>query len=726
MNSESFLKNWKNYLILPLLALVAIVYYQIVDFEFLINFDDDSLILSHPELKQWNAEQLSALFTSFYEGLYHPFTTLTWMIDYQIYGLDAGGFHLSNLIYHLINTFLVFLFAREVSKRSEIALITALLFGLHPMHVENVAWVASRKDLIMMLFSLISLVLYQRFLNSRKRSFFLMSMLFAIMAMMSKVSAIVLPILFIALDYLKDRLEWKGSLLRQIPLLLLSGVLVLVNILAQRGYGIIRAANDELGILDKISFISYSVFHYLASFLVPLDLSPKNLYPEAGEIGWFFYASILLLPALLFLIYRWKNKYRWLSFGLIFYLIAIAPNLKLIPTGNDIVSNRYAYLAFVGLYLSLAYYLWNSKNISRYLLPLVLAFFWGRESYLYAQNFEDSFSIWSKVIEDQEEGSWALAMAYNERGQVLYKKGRYQQAKADVNRALQIEPKMQRALLNRANLYDRNGKLEAALKDLNLVLDEEADAVAALKIRSTIYGKMGEKEKAMEDLKLAISIDPDNPELYNNKGIVFSIGNQLDSAKASFQKAIALNQNYLQARMNLGRLYLENKETEKAIPELGAVYFEDQDIYLNAYLLGRAYFELDEIEKGKKILSKFANDERRASQIALQLFQDSLIEESIYYFTIAMGESDLRSKSLYQRAQAYKKLGQKEDALDDLLAVIEVVPNPTFFFEIGELYRELDNRTEACHFYKEAMIREHPGGIKMLKVYCEGLEIREH
>lgn len=724
MNIESRQHKFLHFLVLPILGLIIALYYQILDYDFLVNFDDDLIILNSPEYRDLNWENIKIIFTSFREGLYHPITSLSWMLEIHFFGLDSHAFHHTNLIFHLLNTLLVFVLGKSLSGKLQIGLIAALLFGIHPMHVENVAWIAARKDLVVTFFFLLSLVTYTKYVHQKKSLYYGLTILFALLAMFSKASAVVIPLVLFLIDWLKGKREWKKMILSKVPFILLAMVFGIANFIAQEEYGYIRELSNDLSIIDRLSFVCYSAFYYLQKFFVPLNLAPKNLYPESSSvIPILYYLSVPFLGLIAFIAFRIRKKEAWLVFGLAFYLLVIAPTLKLIPTGNDVVSNRYAYMAYIGLHIALAHYIMRLKLISRITLLVVISTLWMRETYAYTPTFQNSYAVWSAVIESHEEHKWGLAMAFNERGQVSYKEGKYQLALTDVNRALSIEPDMERALMNRANLYDRNGKFQEALNDLNKVLEANENNIDAIKIRSTIYGKMERTNDALQDLTRALTLDPTNPELYNNLGILYSIKQEYPQAIENFEKALNLAPLYLQAHMNLGKLYLEIGQNEEALQQLAIVYEKDPELYYNAYLLGRTYFLMKENKKAETILRKFASDEKQSSQIANSLFRDSLYAESIPYYNIAMGDNDIRSKTLYQRAQAYKMTGQKQNALDDLLALIEVVPNPQFFMEIAQLFQDLGNLQEACTFYGEADKRNYPPAKEMIEKYCKDFPI---
>jgi len=720
LNSNSTSSKFINWLILPILILVGAIYYQILDFEFLLNFDDDRLILNSPEYKSFNWDNAVLVFCSFKDGLYHPITSLSWMLDYSIWGQDAYGFHLSNLILHLINCLLVFMLVKAISKKAEIGLMAALFFGIHPMHVENVAWLASRKDLMLGLFFFLSLWSYQSYIKNRSKLKYILSWLFALLAMMSKVAAIVLPILFILMDWLDDHKSWKKHLLNKLPFLLPALILVYVNFHAQSEYGYIRQLSEDTSFIDQIFYVSYSAFYYLWKLFLPLELAPKNLYPEAtsAALPIIYYVSALLLITLLFVVIRYRKSRPILFFAVLFYLIAIAPNLKIIPRGNDIVSNRYAYLAFVGIYLAIAHYLPKVGTIGKYAILIILTLSWGRLTYVYADTYSDSRSVWSAVIEAHSDREFGLAMAHNERGQVAYKNKKFKLAAKDYDRALEVYPDLKRGLYNRAMLYERSESYKQALNDLNRLLSIEDSSVIALNLRSTVLGKMGSLDSALQDLQRAEEYQQNKPELYNNMGIIQSMQEDPQAAAKSFKKAVEMNPDFLQARMNLGKLYLDQKQPDSAITHLAVVYNQNKKVFYNAYLLAKTYYQKEEPDKAELILKPFAEQQNQSSQIANQLYRDSLFKESLTYYTIAIGDKEIRSKSLYQRAQAYKAMGENQNAIDDLLALIEVVPNGGFFYELALLYIELDDLEEACRFLEEAEKRKIREAMEMRKKLC--------
>ena len=711
----------RPFLFLLLILLVGLgLYWPSLDFEFLINFDDDKLILQSPANQSLEYENLKALFTEPVFGLYHPFTSLSWAIEKQLYDFNSRWFHLSNLLWHLLNTILVFFLSRHFLKRSDWSLVIALLFVLHPMHTENIVWLSSRKDLVYGCFFLLGLLSYLRYLKDQKVVFYALMVLAFIASLFSKSNAVVFPAVLILLDIWEHRrFKWK-YVLHKIPLFALSGIFIYITLKTQQEAGFINSFEGDYSLFDRLLMGVYSLGYYLFSLIVPFDLSPKNLYPSKtdGYLPWVYYAAPFFLAGVTYLLYRLGKKEKLIWFGAAFFLVIIAPVLKLIPTGNDIVSNRYAYLPYLGLYLGLGlYFLKNSPQWGKLVAGiwvLALAF----TSFQYQNSYQDSYTLWTKIIEENEANKWGQAMAYNERGQIRYKQGQYKAALRDVEQALELQPKLPRGLMNRALLYDRFGQPQKALADLNVLLEASADQVDALKLRGVVYGKLNQVNKAIADFSEALAIAPENTELLNNRGIAYSILGENEKALADFNQAIELQPLSKQFRINRGNLYAQMEQNDSALADYRWVYEKEPKQLAIAYPLAKLYFETGKSSKAKAVLKPFEANQQSASKVAQRLAADSLAQESLPYFSIAMGAPNLRDQSLYQRAQAYKQLDESQNAIDDLLAILENMPNAQIFFEIGNLYWQQENQAKACEFWQEAAIRDHQQAKELNRENC--------
>ena len=520
-----------------------------------------------------------------------------------------------------------------------------MFLGYHPEKI----WVYS-------FFFLLSLIQYTKFKKSGSHLNFGISILFFLLSLLSKANAVVLPALFLVIDWFLDDKNWKKSMLRQLPLFLISGAFVILTINAQKSAGFIADSNTTHSVLDRFFFLTYSLIHYIINLIAPLSLSPKNFYPEKTEnlLPLMYYGSVLIIGAITFLSFNSKYK-KHLLFGFLFLAFTLGPVLKIIPTGNDIVSNRYAYMPYIGLYASLTYIVFKLNKTWIKIICSILLIAFTYKTYTYQYTYENSVSVWSAVIESSKGNNWANAMAFNERGQVHLKTRNKNAALKDINKALKLEPTILRGLMNRANIYEIDNRLDLALKDLNKALELEPDHVEALRIRSVIHGKMNQPELSIIDLDKAITLSPKRADLYNNRGIANSIIGNTDAAVNDFSEAIALNQYYLDPFVNRANLFITLNQPKEAQKDLAIVYQKQPDNFIYAYLIAKTHLMQDNEKKAHEFLAQFANNEITAGSIAERLSADGYHRESIPYYNIAMGNESIREKSLYQRANAFKE-----------------------------------------------------------------------
>ena len=709
MNIKKLIDNKPILFLIGILAACFAIYYPSLSFKFLMNFDDDILLLSGPEAQEFSFDVLKSIFTEPKYGLYHPITSLTWNLEYTLFGADPFYYHLNNLVFHLINVCLVFVLIAKLFKNNGVALLSAALFAIHPMHVENIVWLSSRKDLVYGLFFLSSLVSYHKYLEKKSISAYVLAILFFILSILSKANAIVLPALFILFDWYKGKSNWLKMIGSKIPWFILSAVIVCITYSTQQAEGFIREIDDTFNIVDRLFLLTYSIGHYFFNFILPIDLDAKNFYPlkDGNMLPILYYLSLIALAVLALVILRSKSK-KQLLFAILFALIVLFPVLKLVPTGNDLVSNRYAYMPYVMLYGVFMLLIVNGKKAWLKLVPFLAIALFAFKSYNYQDTYRDSIKLWSSIIENANDNKSMKAMAFNERGQVYLKQGNQTSAIGDISRALKLEPTLLRGLLNRAKLYDLQNKLDLALKDLNKALEKYPESVEALKNRGVILSKQNKAEQAIVDFDKAIGITPKRADLYNNKGIAYSILNNSEAALENFAKAIKLEEEYIDAYVNRANLYIQLNEPLKAQEDLAIAYSNNSDNFIYGYLIAKTHLMTGKPDKADAFLAPFAKDELVAAKVGERLLGDGYPEHSLKYFNIAIGNESIREKTFYQRAQVYKALGQKQNAIDDLMVIIEKMPGGIFFYEIAMLYQELENMEKACKFLNEGAIRDHP------------------
>ena len=321
------------------------------------NFDDNHFIVENPLIVSHSIPIKKIFTTVVTENDYYPITILSFAVNYKLGKLDPYGFHLLNVLLHVLNTLLVFWFIFILTKRNLLmAAFVALFFGIHPMHVESVTWVTERKDVLFLFFFLIALITYMRFRVSRKMSWYIITSILFILSCLSKGTAVVLPGILIIIDYLlTDKLNRK-MFIEKIPFFLISAGFIILTYLLHKT-GTLRFDVDDRTVAQKIIFATYDLLWYIFKLIIPSNLSAFYAAPRLNEIPIVFYISPLILLGFLAIIYLYFRKNKFVIFGLLFYFFSIVLMLQFVPSGGSlfIMADRYNYLPSIGLLFILAY-----------------------------------------------------------------------------------------------------------------------------------------------------------------------------------------------------------------------------------------------------------------------------------------------------------------------------------------------------------------------------------
>ena len=396
------LTKHRIYVLLPILALTFLTYLPALSNGFT-NWDDDKYILMNDAIKGLSAAHVRTHFTQFFEGNYHPLSLLSLSLDHAIGGLDPFVYHLINLVFHLVNTALVYYVVLLVSGRLPIAAVAALLFGIHPMHVESVAWIAERKDVLYAFFFLVSLVAYIHYVRTDKTRFFVWSVVLFLCSMLSKAMAVSLVVTLVALDvFLGRKLLSRKVLLEKVPFVLFALVLGWVAIVAQQSKGAV--IEGFLLWHQRLLVACYGLVQYVWKLMLPLGLSPFYAYPAVREgllpsTFWFYPVIVLVLAGLVVASFRYS---RLAVFGAVFFAVNVALVLQWFPVGSALMADRYVYVASIGFFLIVGT-VYDSLLGSRYprLAGVALAVYTALlcvSTYRYTQIWKDDITLWNSVI----------------------------------------------------------------------------------------------------------------------------------------------------------------------------------------------------------------------------------------------------------------------------------------------------------------------------------------
>lgn len=570
-----------------------------------VEWDDPAYIINNPYIKDLSWDSFVQIFkVREFEGNYHPLSLISHAIDDAIGGLNPLYYHLHSLLLHLLNVALVFWFVKLLTHRWEIAFITALLFGIHPMHVESVAWATERKDVLYVFYLMLGLVSYMYYTTKTKLVYYILAMVFLVLSGLSKGQSVVFPIILVLIDYFRNELSWR-SLFTKAPFFLISLIFGLLAITVQSEGG---ASNtfEQIGGRHKFFIAGYGILTYTIKSLIPFKLSAFHPFPDInnGWWPWYIYASAFVLISLLVFTTIRYHKQKWLMFGLGVFLVCIIPVSQIIPVGRTIIAERYTYLAYLGLFFALAYFLVEKTKLFEEgkKIPILVfcSYLVFLSVYAYSRStvWQSSVSLWTDVTEKYPDHHVAYANRasfYNKIGQLkasvrdyklcsersldnpacpnseglmLRTLNKFPEAMEAFNRSLEIDSNYYPALMNRGMLLSFLGNDSAALRDMNRLVELDPDTAISFLFRAVVFEKLNLLDDAIKDYSILIIRQPYNAGLYSNRGLVLFKKGDIEAAENDYTTAINFNPDYPEPYYRRSRLYWFLEEKEKAIEDV--------------------------------------------------------------------------------------------------------------------------------------------------------------
>jgi len=539
------------------------------------SFDDNAYILNNTFIRDLSWNGAKVIFTSFYAGNYHPLTMLTYLFEYTCFGTHPLPYHLMNVLLHLLNTWLVFKVAEQLNGKRQTALLVCILFAIHPMHVESVAWVAERKDVLYATFYFLALLLYLRYLTSAHSvgNYFITLMLF-ILSLLSKSAAVTFPVLLLAIDIYKGRTITAKALLEKIPFFLLSLLFGILNLYAQRAD---QAFNDlhAYGIVNRIFLFTTTLSFYLVKLAAPFHLSAMHFLPELhnGVLPGQYYTSfpfLLFLVLLLILMKRMPLK-KEIIFGLAFFLITISVMLQIVAVGSMLTAERYTYIPYFGLFYIIGEWVssidirkWRQLVIVGCSLPVIVfsAQTWSRIGV-----WKNDETLYADIREKRPGAARNVSYGFYMRADTKKNKGDLNGALFDYSQAILLNPKSENAYCSRGDIYRMSGNTALAIADFNKALLLNPNFAAAYNNLGGVYYSIGNIKSALANFNKAISLNPGFAEAYNNRGgALYHLGDT-QSAVKDYNKAMLLKPDYAGAYNNRGTAYLDRGDTVAALAD---------------------------------------------------------------------------------------------------------------------------------------------------------------
>lgn len=570
-----------------LVAATLIVYGQVVGHDF-VRFDDKAYVTENHYVKNgWSVEGLKWALTTRHHSHWHPLTWLSHMTDCQLFGMDPAWHHLTNLFLHLLNTLLLFFLLDRMTGEAIKSAFVAALFSLHPLHVETVAWVADRKDLLSAFLWFITMWGYLWYsAHPSVRRYLLVFALF-MLALTAKPMAITLPLVLLLIDYWPLKLfsakipaeapDSENSCPRQGRRLLLekagffvvvfiSGAITVISIHQGRGLNPYRLIAD-MELLGN-ALVHYAV--YIQKTIWPAGLATP--YPTHEAYGlWQFIGAGVLLTGISFFAFWKACRCPYLLTGWLWFVITLLPVIGISPIGPQKITDRYTYIPLVGLFIMIAWGIPDAMGKWRYRRPAalfasaaaIIALMVG--AWLQTGYWKDSESLYRRAISATKDNY----KIHTNLGVLFVEKGEYEKAIHHFREAIKIRPDFVDAYSNMGIAFKEKGRIDKAKAYYYKALEIKPRFSKAHYNLGVAFEEEGRFEKALYHYRKAVKFNPKYAIAYNNIGVILANGGDFEEAMRYFSKALKYEPDNKKARKNFinARRLIEREADSKALPE---------------------------------------------------------------------------------------------------------------------------------------------------------------
>ena len=579
--------------VVPALVAVAtcVTFLPVLWNEF-VDWDDFDNLVNNPRYRGLGPDQLRWMFTTFHMGPYQPLSWMTYGLDYLIWGMNPTGYHLTNLILHAANGVFFYFIGRRLIALAQLipgderswqldvsAAFAALMFAIHPLRVESVAWATERRDVVSGFFFIATIYCYLRASEPGASRRWLGGALVAyVLSLLGKATAITLPVILLILDIYPLRRFTNGSrswwapaqrrvLLEKIPFAIPAVAFAVIAFIGQQQSSAVKSLGNY-GIDSRLAQAFYGASFYLWKTLVPLRLSPLyEILPRFSPWDSSILAggaSTVLVTVMLFLIRK-----RWPA-GLAcwaYFVVTLGPVLGIVSTGPQLVAERYSYLACMSWAVLaggiLFYFLRHSApkvnvlavtTVATVILVVLAALTWQQ-----ATVWQNTRTLWNHVLSLDPNSS----IAHYNLARFLAKQGNQAEAIAHYRAALAIRPDDADTHNNLGLLLAIRGESRASLEEFQRAVQINPNYAKGFFNLGRLYARQGQLEKSLENFRQALKLSPDEAEIYLGLGNVLARQGQPDEAVATFRQAVKLKPDFAEAHITLARaLTAQGKKNE--------------------------------------------------------------------------------------------------------------------------------------------------------------------
>jgi len=598
-------------LIYLLLVLTTVtVFWQVRNHEF-INLDDSKYVTENRHVQNGlTLDSMIWAFTTTQVANWHPLTWLSHMLDCQLYGLNPKGHHLTNVFLHLLNTLLLFFILQRMTGALWRSGLVAAFFALHPLHVESVAWVAERKDVLSTLFWLLTMWGYIWYVERPRLTRYLLTLLAFTLGLMTKPMLVTMPCVLLLLDYwpLKrfqlrqpggdtpattGTFEEQGApflrlLLEKTPFFALTAASSIVTFLAQRSGGAMSTL-DVYPVKIRIGNGLVSYVSYIGQMVWPRGLAVFYPHPGTHLPGWHAVGAGLLLACISIAVIRAARRHPYLAVGWLWYLGTLVPVIGLVQVGAQAMADRYTYVPLIGLFVIIA---WSIPDLlaGNHYRKIVLSMAVGTvllaltvSSWLQVQHWKNNLTLFKHALKVTAKNY----VAHDSLGNALAQQGKVEEAIDHYYEALKIKP-------NLVNLHNNLGvalleqrKVKEAMSHYDIALRLNADYAETYNNFGVAWFTVGEFDKAIAHYHEALRLDPAYGKAHNNMGNALVEHGRFEEAILHYSKALETKVHYPEAHNNLGVALAQQGKLNEAI-----VQFKEALLLKPDYTQARANLDL--------------------------------------------------------------------------------------------------------------------------------------
>jgi Flp pilus assembly protein TadD len=572
------------------IATVA-VYWQVRNHDF-VNFDDDRYVTENSHVQAGlSRENIVWAFTTTDSSNWHPLTWLSHMLDCQLYGVSPKGHHLTNVLFHLVSTVLLFLILRWTTGALWRSGFVAALFALHPLHVESVAWVAERKDVLSTFFWMLTIWSYIRYVQRPAVNRYLLVLLLFAMGLMAKAMLVTLPFVLLLFDYWplermgpgqsgmshavqghpstfteKPRPQAFSLLLEKTPMFVLAALSCLVTFLAQRSGGAVGAWEIyPLNIRIANGLVSYVT--YIIKMIWPQNLAVFYPHPGQSLPLWQAAGAGLVLLIISITVIRLVRRYPYLPVGWLWYVGTLVPVIGLVQVGAQAMADRYTYVPLIGLFIMVSWGIpelaakWRFRRVGLGLAAGAVIVASMILTWTNLHHWKNSAALFEHALEVTDDNY----LAHNNLGIVYMRQGNIDKAIEHYTKALQIKYNLPKTHNNLGNAYARQGKIDMAIAHYTAALQINPDFAGAHNNLGNALAGQGKIEEAILHLSRSQELQPDFAEPAFNLGNLLAQQGKIDDALAQFTRALELEPDFAEAHNSLGVILARKGRLDDAI-----------------------------------------------------------------------------------------------------------------------------------------------------------------